>query len=123
MRFNRYIVCILLVLAVLVGLTGSVLADNAKGETSVNAQNGGSIYNAGTMNMSGGKVYGGSAQYGGNIYNSGVLNLSGLAEIFDGIAGALGHDIANAPGSSFTNNSSLILGDSLVKMHSTIAAT
>ena len=51
-------------------LSGRVVGSSVSG-------NGGAIYNAGTVNMTGGTVEAGTAKNGGNIYNIGTLNISG----------------------------------------------
>lgn len=96
-RVMRYLVSICMFAALVSLLTGSILADNKS------AQQGGSIYNGGTMIMTGGKVYGGTASLGGNIYNAGTLKISSGAEVLDGFALQDGGNIYNAAGSSFLN--------------------
>ena len=62
------------------------LADGITKYPSANApEQGGNIYNGGTLNITGGEVYGGMANYGGNIYNAGSMNHA-VGTVFGGIA-------------------------------------
>lgn len=57
------------------GGTLNILSGRVVGKATT--YNGGAIYNAGTVNICGGTVEGGTGKYGGNIYNSGTLNIYG----------------------------------------------
>lgn len=96
-----FVVCVIANITV-----GAVSSDR-----NMSALYGGSIYNAGTANVSGGSIWGGVAEYGGNIYNTGTLNVSGLAKIYDGLSRLFGGNIFNASGSIFSNSGSIFYTD------------
>lgn len=102
---------ILVVLLFVVSLVASITAGAVSADRHMSAQYGGNIYNAGTVNMSNGSIYGGVAEEGGNIYNSGKLSVSGLAKIYDGLSRLFGDNVANVMGSLFSNTGSIFFTD------------
>ncbi len=102
---------ILVVLLFIISLVASITAGAVSADRQMSAQYGGSVYNAGTMNMSGGSIWGGVAEYGGNIYNTGKLTVSGAAKIFDGLSRVFGDNIFNAVGSVFSSVGEIFFTD------------
>lgn len=103
MRKSKFLICMLLVLALVIAIPAAILANDSASSTGNVPEYGGNIYNAGTVNISGGTVYGGVARYGGNLFNaaSGNLTVSGGAKILDGVAYVLGGNVYATNGSVF----------------------
>ena len=89
---------------------------------------GGVIYNAGTLDIQGGKIYGGNATVGGGIYNTGDMTMFG-GTICDNTAGDGGgiYNIAGATltliGGNIQNNTSTVHGGSGICNYGTLTVS
>ncbi len=103
MRKGKFLICMLLVLALVIAIPAAIFANDSASDAADVPDYGGNIYNAGTVNIASGTVSGGVARHGGNIYNAktGSLTVSGAGKILDGIAYVLGANIYVANGSNY----------------------
>ncbi len=102
---------ILVVLLFVISLVASITASAVSADRYMSAQYGGNIYNAGTVNMSGGSIWGGVSEQGGNIYNAGRLIISGAAKVFDGLSRLFGGNVFNDTSAFFTNTGNIFFTD------------
>lgn len=75
---------------------GTFDIDGGKIEGCIAENEGGGVYNVGTVNFKGGYITSNKAKNGGSIYNAATLNVTEQAQVFGGKADVFGANVYNA---------------------------